>query len=207
MTRTIEVTLGLGFFATRRLLGYVEPLPGSNIALQVASIIGILQGIPPLRYGLRKLLGRTVADLLFNIPGILSLTLAESPLGLTVVGTESLRLLTEVLARRSAWRDHEERVNHAPSAQPDDTLRLEYSERTPLMAKVLEGSGTATGRDGMPLPVMPGSTVPPGARLYGSSFLLQLQREHSFQAFTPEPRPVPIAPTLPSSIFCFTIFP
>ncbi|WP_220201360.1 cation-translocating P-type ATPase [Reticulibacter mediterranei] len=196
MTRTIEATLGLGFFATRRLLGFVEPLPGANTALNVASIIGILQGIPPLRYGLRKLLGRTAADLLFNIPGILSLTLAESPLGLAVVGIESLRLLTEVLARRTAWRDHEERASHAPSVQPDATIHLEYGERTPLTAKVLEGTGTATGRDGMPLPVTPGSTVPPGARLYGSSFLLQLQDDRSFQAFTPDPRPAPIASTL-----------
>ncbi len=156
-TRTIGATLGLSVLATRRLFGLVEPLPAANVALHVASIIGILQGIPPVRYGLRRLLGRTAADLLVNIPGILTLTLAESPLGLAVIGTEGLRLLTEVLARRSAWCEHEERVSHAPSAQSGSVIRLEYGERAPLAAKVLEGTGTAIGRDAMPLPVLKGS--------------------------------------------------
>jgi cation-transporting ATPase I len=195
-TRTIGATLGLGFLATRRLFGFVEPLPGANAALHIASIIGILQGIPPFRYGLRRLVGRTFADLLFNVPGIITLALAESPLGLALVGSEALRLLTEVLARRSAWCDHEERVSHAPSTHPDATMRLEYGERTPLAAKVLEGTGTAIGRDAMPLPVMTGTIVPPGARLFGNSFLVQLQHEQSFEAFTPSPRPAPITPSL-----------
>ncbi len=79
--RTIGSTLGLSLLATRRLFGIQEPLPGSGIAIQVASIIGIVQGIPPIRYGLRRLLGRTVADLLLHVPGILALTVAGSPLG------------------------------------------------------------------------------------------------------------------------------
>ncbi|MFL5660244.1 MAG: HAD-IC family P-type ATPase, partial [Ktedonobacteraceae bacterium] len=196
MTRTVGAALSLGFLATRRLIGSVEPLPGSNVAFNVASVIGIVYGIPPIRYGLRRLFGRTIADLLVNIPSIVTLTLAGSPLGLTVNGLDALRLLTEVQARRSAWRRHEERVSNAPSAQPDAVIRLENGERTPLAANVIEGTGTALGHDGMPLPAIPGNRISPGARLYGGPFLLQLQGEQSFQAFTPEPRPAPVALSL-----------
>src|SRR5579859_1937404 len=170
-SRTIGASVGLGLLAIRRLVGAQEPLPGSGAAIQVASIIGILQGIPPLRYGLRRLLGRTVADLLFNVPGVITLTLGSSSLGLGVIAGESVRLLTEVQARRAAWRRYEERSANAPSAQPDATIRLETAERTPLAAEVLEGTGTAIGLDGMPQPVTPGSTLPPGARLYGGPFV------------------------------------
>jgi cation-transporting ATPase I len=195
-TRTVGATLGFGLLSVRRLVGFTEPLPGAGVALQVASIIGILQGLPPVRYGLRHLLGRTAADLLLNIPGILSLTLAGSPLGLAVTGLESLRLLTEVQSRRAAWCRHEERISHAPSAQPDTEIRLEAGERSPQAALVLEGSGTAIGRDGMPQPAIPGIMLPAGARLYGGPFVLRLQHEASFHAFTPEPRPAPAAPSL-----------
>jgi calcium-translocating P-type ATPase len=195
-TRTIGATMGIGLLSLRQLTGFTEPLPGANVALQAASIIGILQGLPPIRYGLRRLLGRTVADLLLNIPGIVTLTLAGSPLGLAVTGSESLRLLTEVRARRSAWRHHEDRVSHAPSAQPDAVIRLESGERVPLAARVREGTGTAIGRDGMPQPAAPDTMLPPGVRLYGGPFVLHLQHEASFQAFTPQPRPAPVAPSL-----------
>jgi cation-transporting P-type ATPase I len=197
-TRTIGSTLGLGLFTVRKLLGSTEPLPGASGALRISSIIGILQGIPPIRYGLRRLLGRTGADLLINIPGIITLTLAESPLGLAVVGSESLRLLTEILARRDAWRQHEEREKTAPSSQPTATLHLEAGERSPLAARVIDGTGTAIGRDGFPLPVLPGSVIPPGARLYGGPFTVRLQSDKTFQPFTPAARPAPIAPSLDS---------
>ncbi|QBD83077.1 hypothetical protein EPA93_46790 [Ktedonosporobacter rubrisoli] len=195
-TRTLGATLGLSLLSFRRLTGFSEPLPGASIALQTSSIISILQGIPPIRYGLRRLLGRTAADLLLNIPGIISLTLAGSPIGLAVTGSESLRLLTEVQARRSAWRRHEERIEHAPSAQPDEVISLERGERTPLAAKVLEGTGTAIGRDGMPQPVFVGKLLPPGARLYGGPFVVRLRHEESFNAFKPQPRPAPVTPSL-----------
>ncbi|HEY4389323.1 MAG TPA: HAD-IC family P-type ATPase [Ktedonobacteraceae bacterium] len=193
--RTVGAMSGLGLLVVRKLLGTQEPLPGAGSARQAASIIAILQGIPPFRYGLRKLLGRTAADLLFNIPGIITLTLANGFLGLIVTGAESVRLLSETIARRAAWRRHEERVAHAPSAQPNAVIRLDAGERTPLQALVLEGTGTALGRDGMPIAVAPGSIVPPGSRLYGGPFTLRLQSDESFQSFTPEPRP-PLAPPL-----------
>src|SRR5262249_38681208 len=53
-TRTIGATLGFGLLSVRRLAGFTEPFPGSDMALKTASIIGILQGLPPVRYGLRR---------------------------------------------------------------------------------------------------------------------------------------------------------
>ena len=194
--RLSGATLGLGLLTTRRLLHVREPLPGASTAVHIASILAILQSIPPIRYGLRKLLGRTVSSLLLNVPSIITLTLAGRELGLVVNGLEASRLLTEEIARRSAWRRYEERVEHTAPAQPGAVIRLESGERTPLAAKVIEGTGTAIGLDAMPLPVTPGSTIPPGARLYGGPFVLKLQAEESFQAFTPTPRPSPPTPSI-----------
>jgi hypothetical protein len=55
--------------------------------------------------------------------GIISLTFASSLLGLAVTAGESLGLLTEVHARRTAWRRFEEREANAPSSQPDAVIR------------------------------------------------------------------------------------
>ncbi len=194
--RMAGTALGLGFLTFRRLIGREELPPGAETAAYAAGMIGLFQGIPSLRHGLRRGLGRTMADLLVNVPGIITLTLSNSSLGLALVGTESLRLFTEVQARRSAWKQHEARVAQAPSAQPDALIRLESGERTPLAALVQEGCGTAIGLDAMPLPASPGLLIPPGARLYGGPFVLQLKGEASFETFTPQPRPAPVAPTL-----------
>ena len=183
--RTLGATFGLGLLATRRLAGFEETLPGARVAAHVAGILGIFQGFPPVRYGLRRLLGRTPADLLFNVPGIIALTVAGNPLGLAVIGTESFRLFTAVRARRAAWKRHEERVARAPLARPDATIRLENGERVPLAAEILEGTGTATGRDGLLLALYEGIQVPSGARVYGGPFTARLKGEQSFEGFTP----------------------
>src|SRR5262249_39028277 len=172
--RALGVALGLGFLVTKRLVGWEGTLPGAGVAAYAAGAIGLMRGFPPIRYEIRRVLGRPVADLLFHMPNIVLLTLSGSSLGLVVAGAESLRQLTEGQARHSAWRHHEERVAQAPSAQRDAIIRLESGERIPLAAKVLEGTGTATGLDGMPLPVYQGALVPPGARLYGGPCVLQL---------------------------------
>ncbi len=195
-SRVMGTALGLGLLVARRLVGTEAPLPGADAAGQAATILGIVQSIPPVRYGLRRFFGRTVADLLVNVPAIITLTLSGNPLGLAVTGSESLLLASEAYARRNAWLRHEERVANAPAAQPDAVIHLETGERTPLPANVVEGTGTAIGRDGMPLPVAPGSTLLSGARLYGGPFVLKLQGDAAFQAFTPEPRPAPPAPKL-----------
>ena len=194
VVRTIGSALGLTLLATRQLTGATEPLPGAAGSLRIASIIGILHGIHPIRYGLRRLLGRTTADLLINIPGIITLTLANSPLGLALIGCESVRLLTEIQARRKAWREYEQREKAAPVAHSNAIIHLEAGKRSPLAAKVIEGTGTAIGRDSLPLPVLPGSTIPPGAWVYGGPFTVRFEGEETFQAFTPEPHPIATAP-------------
>ena len=194
--RTLGSSLGLGLLTARRLAGSEGALPTARAAAHAAGIIGLFQGIPPIRYGLRRLLGRTAADLVFNVPGIITLTLAGNTLGLALSGAEALLLFTEVRARQAAWKRHEERIASAPSAQPDAILHLESGERVPLTAEVLEGAGTATGRDGMPLALAQGKLVPSGARVYGGPFVLKLQGEESFEAFQPQPRPAPPAPGL-----------
>jgi cation-transporting ATPase I len=196
VARLAGATLGLGLLAARRLSGHTELSPGAEAAAYVSGMIGLFQGLPALRHSLRQTLGRTAADLLVNIPGIVSLTLAGSSLGLTLVGVEALRLLSEVQARRTAWKQHEARVARVLSAQPDALVRLESGERPPLAALVHSGSGTATGLDAMPFQVVPGVVIPPGARVYGGPYLVQLKSEASFAEYTPLPRPAPVAPNV-----------
>jgi calcium-translocating P-type ATPase len=192
-TSTFGATLGLGLLAVRQLVGAQEPLPGAAGAAQAAGIIGIVRGFPVTRNGLRRLFGRHLADLLFRGAAIVSLALSGNPLGLAVSGAEGLRLLTEVMARRAAWRRLEARLENVPAAEPGSVMRLEAGERSPRAATVLEGVGSAIGRDGLPLPVTEGSTIPAGSRLAGGPFVAELQPAEPFLL---EPRPAPIAPSL-----------
>lgn len=190
-SRTLGASLGLGVLAVRRAFGLQEaPLPGWSTT---SAIIGILQGLPFVRNGLRRLLGRDIADVVLSVPGILSLTLSGSPLGLALTAAESIRVLTEVLPRRAAWRQHEHLTQHAPSTKPGATIRLEAGEQTPRDATVIEGTGTATLRDGLPMPAAPGEIIPAGAHVFGGPFVLKL---HAGDAYTPEERPAPVAKSL-----------
>ncbi len=102
-------------------------------------------------------------------------------------------LLSEVLSRRSSWRRYEERLAGQTSAEPGAVIRLEAGERVPLPAEVIEGTGTAIGRDGLPRQITPGASVSAGAELSGGPFVLCLQ---GGQPFLPQPRPAPLAPRL-----------
>jgi cation-transporting ATPase I len=192
-TRTVGATLGLGVLVVRRLLGGEGPPRGARTAATFAGIIGLLRGFPTIRNGLRHLLGRHVADMMFGAASVVTLALAGSPLGLAVTGMEGYLLWREVLARRSAWRRYEDRLGGAAVAEPGAVIRLEAGERTPRAAEVIEGYGTAIGRHGLPMPVAPGKRVPAGARLSGGPFVLQLL---GGPAFAPRPRPAPLTPTL-----------
>lgn len=190
--RVTGATLGLSLLAARRLGNVREPLGLRNAAVNASTAITILQGFPRVRYGLRHLLGRDVADLLIYVPIIVSLTLAGNPLGLVLTAAEGMRLLTEVVARRNAWQRYEERASNSPAAEPGSSIRVESGERAPLAARVVEGTGTAAGIDGLPIPAAPGHEVPSGSRLFGGPFVLQLGNR---VGFTDEPRPAPPAPT------------
>ncbi|HEV2131540.1 MAG TPA: cation-transporting P-type ATPase [Longimicrobiaceae bacterium] len=185
----IGAAIGLGWLAARRLAGSAGPPLGASAPAVAAALIGLVEGFPAVRSRLHRFLGPDTADLMLTGAAIFSLTLSGGALGLILAGAESLRLFTEVRARRAAWRRYEERLEGVASAFPGAVLGLESGDRTPLAARVLEGTGTATGRDGQPVGIAPGERVPAGARLYGGSFVLQLQGDG---AFTPQPRPAPI---------------
>jgi calcium-translocating P-type ATPase len=193
VTRVVGTALGLGVLTARRLTGATGRPTGVKRAATAAGIIGILRSFPAIRTGLRRLMGLHTADLVFGAASIVALTFAASPLGLAVTGLEGLLLLSEVMARRSAWRRYEERLGGDATAVPGMEIRLEPGQRAPVAAVVIEGTGTAIGRDGLPVPVMPGSPLAAGARLSGGPFVVQLEGE---APFTPEPRPVHPPPTL-----------
>jgi len=189
--RTTGATLGLGLVAARQIAGVTVSAPG---AAQASGVIGILQGFPATRNGLRAILGRNVSDFLFSGANIVALALSGSPIGLTVTGLESLRLLTEVVARRRAFTRYEERLGDVASAEPGATIRLEAGERSALAATVDAGTGTALERDGSPLSIGPGATISAGARVQGGPFVVTLRAD---TPFTPQPRPAPPTPDLP----------
>ena len=192
-SRTAAAGLGLAVLAVWRWAGGPVAPGRIKAAATAAGVITLLNGFPSLRNGLRRLLGRHTADVFFSIAGVVTLTLARSPLGLAIAGAEALVLLTEVAARRAAWTRYEEHMEGAGAAEPGAVIRLEAGECAPLTARVIEGVGTATGRDGLPLRIVPGSEVLAGARLFAGPFVVQLT---GGEAFLPGPRPGNLAPSL-----------
>jgi hypothetical protein len=181
-TRAVGAALGLTLVAFRQLTGHAPSLAVRKRFATAAGVTALLQGFPAIRGGVRKLLGRDVADVSFSSVSILSNALAGSPLNLLLSGAEALRLLTEVTARRAAWRHYEARIGPT-STVPGAVIRLEAGDRVPRMASVLEGTGTAVEPDGLPVPVAPGGRVRGGARLAGGPFVLELE---AGEAFVPE---------------------
>jgi calcium-translocating P-type ATPase len=189
--RTAGTTIGLGLVVASRLLGFTVSPGRAKTAATASGIIGLLRSFPTIRNGLRRLLGTNAADLVFSSASVVTLAFSGSPLGLKVTGLEGLLLLSEVLARRSAWRRYEERLHGAVTAEPGAVIRLEAGERVPLSAEIIEGTGTAIGRDGLPRRIAPGASVSAGAELSGGPFVLVLQ---GGQPFAPQPRPAPLTP-------------
>lgn len=186
--RLAAAAAGLGILTVRALTGSGR---GGAGAVRVAGAITLLQGIPPVHNGLREMLGPGAADAALSLPKIAVLTFAGSPLGLVVAGAEALHLYTALREQRSASQRHEEQAEAVP--KPGTTIRLEAGQSVPLPVVVFEGTGTAVGSDGLPIPVVAGTTLPPGARLHGGPFRVTLQGTRSS---APEPRPVPTATSL-----------
>lgn len=193
-SRLIGASLGLGLLAVRRLLRMPDPIVETPALDNTLAIASIARGIPFVRNGLRRLLGRNAADLALSSPIILGLTLSGSSLGLAVTAAEALRIVTEVVARRSAWRAYEQRLGSGIiAAQPGAVVRLDAGERTPFGGTIIEGTGTATGRDGLPVPLDPGAKVGAGTPVHGGPFVIELEMPESFTA---QPRPQPPRPAL-----------
>ncbi|HEX8996521.1 MAG TPA: HAD-IC family P-type ATPase [Ktedonobacterales bacterium] len=189
--RTIGAALGLGLIGLQQAPGIQRPLVDPEIPATVAGVISILRGLPLIRNGSRRLLGRNTADLLFGIPNVAAMALSGSALGLTVSGLESTRLWTEAHARQEAWRRYADQLDGAIDHTPGAVIRLNSGERTPRGARVVEGYGTATGRSSVLLPAAPGAHVPAGARLFGGPFVLELEAD---KPFAPQTRPAPLRP-------------
>ena len=186
-TRTVGAGLGLGVLAARHVADQ-QILPGAGTASQVSSVIGIVQGFPPLRNGARRLLGMHVADLLFNGANIISLVFAGNPLGLSVSVLESSGLMAETLARRASWKRYRSQIEALPPVREGEDLRLEAGERAPLGGVVQEGSGNVIGRDGLPHPLATGERVRAGERVQGGPFVIRAEAGAQFE---PQPRPAP----------------
>ncbi|MDB5056655.1 MAG: family hydrolase, partial [Chloroflexi bacterium] len=129
--RTVGAAAGLTLLAVRRLANSTAPPVSGSAPAVVASTLGVLQGYPATRNGLRAIFGQNAADLLFQGAAIVSLALSGNPLGLAVTGSESLRLLTKVVARRAAWRRYVAGLGEAPSSEPGTVVRLEAGARVP----------------------------------------------------------------------------
>jgi hypothetical protein len=192
-TRAVGAALGLSLLVGRGLLGGTTAFRGARVAATVGGALGLLRSFPFLRKGLRRLLGRDVADAVFGAAGLVTMTMSGSTLGLALLGAEGVLMLRSVRARRAAWRHYEGGLADAAGAEPGAVVRLGPGERPPFAARVIEGTGTAIGSDGLPLPVLPGGHVPAGAVLSGGRFVLQLEGGLPFE---PEPRPAPPAPSL-----------
>jgi magnesium-transporting ATPase (P-type) len=185
--------LGMAVLTLRRLFaGGALAVNAFGIAATTAGIVNIAQGFPLVRDGLRKLLGHTAADAVANAVGLVALTVADAPMGMIVVGVETLIFLGEVTARRASWTRYEEQLDGSACAEPGAVIRLEAGMRVPHAGRVVEGFGTATGRGGLPTPLVPGALVPAGAVLAGGPFVLDL---HGGDPFEPGPRPAPPRPT------------
>ena len=190
--RLIGAGVGLVVLGLRKAVRAEAALVHGRIPATVAGTIGIADGLPPVRAGLRKALGRDRAQLLVGAASIVSLTLAGSPVGLAVTAASALRLLTEVRARRAAWSAYEERLKDAAEAVPGAVIRLEPGDRVGMRGTILEGAGTAICGDGLPDPVCPGSELEAGARVFGGPFVVELKGD---EGFAPRSRPTPPVPS------------
>ncbi|MGI8916820.1 MAG: HAD-IC family P-type ATPase [Chloroflexota bacterium] len=191
--RLAAVGLGFLLLAGRRTVVGGEITALSSGAAGTAGIISIVQAFPLTRFGLRELLGRNVTDFAVGGINIVALSLSANPLGLALAGAEALRLVTEVSARRAAWRQHEQTEADRLPAHAGAMVRLDAGDRAPLNATVVEGVATALGSDGLPAPLVAGAQIMAGDRIYGGPLLVKLQSDTPFPL---EERTTPPAPTM-----------
>ena len=193
VTRIVGTLLGMSVLTVRRLASGTGVSTAVAFTDHVAGMFNLIQGFPFVRDALRRLFGHYTADVVTCMAAVLALTFADSPIGLITTGVEALLLLSEVTARRAAWRRYEERLDGAATAEPGAMIRLEAGMRVPHPARVVEGMGCAVGHHGLPMMLSPGSLAPAGAVLSGGPFVLDLQAGENFEV---EPRPAPPTPIM-----------
>jgi cation-transporting P-type ATPase I len=183
--KTIGAALGLLLLVGRRIAGaegapVAAPGPG-----EVASAVGLVEGIPPVADRIERTLGHQRKELLFGATALVGMSASGNALGLMFAGAAALRLLTESVSRRRAWREYERRLGERPAVHPGAVITLSRGERSPLAGRVLEGFGVFSALDGSPKPLCPGQTIDPGGRVYGGNVTVELGGEERFAAAEP----------------------
>jgi cation transport ATPase len=192
--KAIGAGLGLLLLLTRRIAGTEgAPVTGSGPG-EVAAAVGLVEGVPAITRRIEDTLGHTRKEVLFGATAIVAMSASGNPLGLAFSGAAALRLVTESVARRRAWRDYERRVGDGPAVHPGAVLELSPGQRAPLPARVLEGFAVCSALDGSPQALRPGAGVDPGARVYGDNVTVELQPEQPFE-------PAASPPTRPRTLF------
>ena len=179
--KSIGAGLGLLLLLGRRLAGTEEP-PVSRGAGEVAGAVGLLEGIPAVARRVEDALGHERKEIAFGATAIVAMSASGNPLGLAFAGAVALRLLTESLARRSAWLEYERRAQDHPDVYPGAIVTLAPGQRSPLAGRVVEGFGICEALDGSAQPAYPGAQIDPGARIYAGNVTLELAAETPFAA-------------------------
>lgn len=185
--KTIGAGLGLLLLLGRRIAGSAGP-PIPQGAGEVASTVGLIEGVPAATRWIESTLGHERKELVFGATAIVAMSASGNPFGLAFAGAAALRLLTESLSRRRAWREYELRTQEQPAVHPGAVVTLVPGQRAPLPGRVVDGFGVCMALDGSPQPVYPGARLDPGARIQGAAVTLELGQEELF-ATTPSDRP------------------
>jgi cation-transporting P-type ATPase I len=191
--RLVGSALGLALLAVRRARGSPARPVRRRGPETVAALIGIADGMPPVRSAAFRAFGPDTARLALGGLSVLSLTLSGSPIGLAVAAASALPAFLEARARRKAWMDYEEREHHMPPPAPGAVVQVEAGERVPLRATVVRGEGVVTGRDALPHAAAAGAVLEAGAIVIWGALTVELL---GGPAFVPAVRPAPPKPTL-----------
>ncbi|MCW3047790.1 MAG: family hydrolase [Solirubrobacterales bacterium] len=187
--RVAGAALGLTVLLVRRATGSEDaPVKGSWPGEVVGAVV-LLESVRPVSHKLEDLLGHERKELLFAGVTIVSLTSAGSVLGLVFAGASGLRVLTEALARRAAWREYERRLGDEPPAYPGAVLTLDAGRRVPMRGRVIAGAAIGQDRDGAPQPLVAGVWVEAGVRIHGGPVTIELAGEDSSPGGAPVPVP------------------
>ncbi|HEY3947283.1 MAG TPA: HAD-IC family P-type ATPase [Solirubrobacteraceae bacterium] len=186
--KTIGAGLGLALLLGRRMAGSPAP-PIPQGAGEVASSVGLIEGVPAATRRIEAMLGHERKELVFGATAIIAMSASGNPFGLAFAGAAALRLLTESLSRRRAWREYELRTREHPAVHPGAVVTLAPGHRAPLPGQVVDGFGVCMGLDGSPQAVYPGARLDPGARIQGAAVTLELGQEQSFAPTSSRPPP------------------
>ena len=127
---SIGAGLGLLLLFGRRIAGSQgAPIPQG--AGEVASTVGLIEGIPAASHRIEDALGHERKALAFGATAIIAMSASGNPLGLAFAGAAALRLLTESLARRQAWQEYEQRTREHPDAHPGAVTNVAPGQRVP----------------------------------------------------------------------------